>query len=207
MTTPDSTSPLPPRLADNVLRILLGRDTAETVSGDLLEHYRESVYPLLGRFRADLWFVGQVAGFAWRATWIWAALFAAGFLGRQALDWFVPTQDFTTRSLISTYVAMSIFIALGCWRAWRTRSILASALAALIAATIAAALNITGTAVMIAIWHDPQTRSAIENSGGLGESFSLPVMAILPATLLAIAGGLLGKMGATLFRARTGPAS
>jgi hypothetical protein len=207
MTTSGSTSPLPPPLAENALRMLLGRDIAETVSGDLLEHYRESVYPLLGKSRADLWFVGQVAGFAWRATWIWAALFAAAFLGRQAFDWFVPTQDFTTRSLISTYVAMSIFITLGCWRAWRTRSILGSALAASIAATVAAVLNITGTAVMIAIWHDPQTRLAIANSGGLGESFSLPVMVILPATLLAIAGGLLGKIGATLFRRRITPAN
>ena len=33
----------PPRWAEAVLRALLGRDDAETVSGDLIEEYRESV--------------------------------------------------------------------------------------------------------------------------------------------------------------------
>jgi len=60
----------PPRWAEALLRLLLPSDHAETVSGDLLEEYRETVVPSRGRRRADAWFVRQVAGFAWRATWL-----------------------------------------------------------------------------------------------------------------------------------------
>jgi len=39
----------PPRWAQMLLRFFLPSGTAETESGDLLEAYRDSVYPSLGR--------------------------------------------------------------------------------------------------------------------------------------------------------------
>ena len=60
----------PPRWAEAALRLLLRPDVAETVSGDLLEEYREVVQPLRGTWRADVWFVRQVGGFVWQATWL-----------------------------------------------------------------------------------------------------------------------------------------
>jgi hypothetical protein len=73
----------PPRWAEAVLRLLLRPDAAETVSGDLLEEYRESVRPSRGRFQADVWFVRQVAGFVWRSIWVQVAvgLVVGGGLG------------------------------------------------------------------------------------------------------------------------------
>jgi hypothetical protein len=196
----NSQSLLPPAWADILLRALLGQRDGETVSGDLLEQYRDSICPLHGRKRADLWFVGQVIGFAWRTTWMWGVLFAALVIGREALDWLVPPSDFVLRSQITGYSAISLFTTLGCWRAWRTRSIGSSALTAIIAAGISAVLTVAGTLILFALWHDPETRTNIMRSGGLDESLTLPWMIILPATIVAIAGALLGKLVATIFR-------
>ena len=184
----------PPRWAEALLRVLLPPDDAETVSGDLLEAYRETVRRSRGHRRADLWYVRQVSGFVWRAAWLWAVLFASLFVGRTALDWFVPPADFGTRSIVTTYGAVAVFVAAGFWTATRSRSIRGSALAGFATAAIAAALSAGGALVLLAINHDPQTLGAIEQSGGLGEVFVLPVFAVVPGTLLATIGGLAGKL-------------
>src|SRR5262245_3891039 len=57
----------PPRWADALLRTCLSPQEAETASGDLLEAYRDSIYPARGRWRADVWYVRQVAGYVLRA--------------------------------------------------------------------------------------------------------------------------------------------
>jgi hypothetical protein len=70
----------PPRWADALLRLFLSPEEAETESGDLLEAYRDSIHPLRGRRRANLWYVRQVAGYILRARvlqpqfWILAGL-------------------------------------------------------------------------------------------------------------------------------------
>jgi hypothetical protein len=53
----------PPRWADALLRVSLNAQEAETESGDLLEAYRDSIYPTRGRWHADLWFMRQVIGY------------------------------------------------------------------------------------------------------------------------------------------------
>jgi hypothetical protein len=66
--------PHPPAVADLILRGLLPLDMGETVSGDLLEEYRESRVPAVGKFRADLWYWRQVGGMWLRAYgWLVAA--------------------------------------------------------------------------------------------------------------------------------------
>jgi hypothetical protein len=59
MTTERSTM-LPPRWAESLLRMLLAPEDRDSVSGDLLEEYRESIVPAL-RGKADGWYVRQVA--------------------------------------------------------------------------------------------------------------------------------------------------
>lgn len=49
------------------MRTCLNTQEAETESGDLLEAYRDSIYPLRGRLGADLWYVRQVVGYVLRA--------------------------------------------------------------------------------------------------------------------------------------------
>jgi hypothetical protein len=61
--------PHPPEVAELILRGLLPLDMRETVSGDLLEEYRESRVPAVGEFRADLWYWRQVGGMWLRAYW------------------------------------------------------------------------------------------------------------------------------------------
>ena len=49
------------------MRAVLGPDEAEAESGDLLEAYRDSVYPDRGHRRANLWYALQVAGYVARS--------------------------------------------------------------------------------------------------------------------------------------------
>jgi hypothetical protein len=184
------------------LRLALGPQDFETVSGDLLEEYRQSVYPSRGRRRADWWFVAQVGGFVWRATWPWGAAFAALMVGRDALDWFVPPVSFYTRSVVTSYAAIGIFVGVGFWTTYRTRSLRSSVFAGIATGLIAKVFGITSVLVLLAIWHDPQTMAAIERSGGLGEVlFPFPtVVGLVFATGVALVGGLLGKTAALFFQ-------
>jgi len=59
----------PPVVPHALLLLLLPANGRETVSGDLLEEYREARVPALGRLRADLWYWRQVGGLWFRAYW------------------------------------------------------------------------------------------------------------------------------------------
>ena len=56
-------SPRPPVWAETALRCLLPPRNRDTVSGDLLEEYREVVVPGRGVVRANLWYLRQVVSF------------------------------------------------------------------------------------------------------------------------------------------------
>jgi hypothetical protein len=206
MTTPGNDASLesvqPPRWAEAMLRLVLRPDDFETVSGDLLEEYRRTIYPSRGRRPADGWFVWQVGGFVWRATWPWGAAFATLMVGRDALDWFVPPVSFYTRSVVTSYTAISLFVGVGFWTTYRTRSLRASAFAGIATGLIAKVFGITTVVVLLAIWHDPQTMAAIERSGGLGEVlFPFPTVAGLVVAIgVALVGGVLGVAATLLFR-------
>ena len=57
----------PPRWSEMLLRRLLRDRDRDTISGDLLEEYRDVAAPTLGAERARWWYRRQVAGFVWRA--------------------------------------------------------------------------------------------------------------------------------------------
>jgi hypothetical protein len=59
----------PPAVPQALLLLLLPADARETVTGDLLEEYREARTPALGRLRATLWYWRQVGGIWFRAYW------------------------------------------------------------------------------------------------------------------------------------------
>jgi len=59
----------PPRWIEKLCRLLLPARDRDAVSGDLLEEYREAVLPARGRFRANLWYVRQVASLVRGVTW------------------------------------------------------------------------------------------------------------------------------------------
>src|SRR5690242_8027142 len=180
----------PPRWAEALLRTLLKPGDFESVSGDLLEQYRDSIYPARGRRRAGWWYARQVFAFVSPGARFFAALFSAQFLARTALDWFAPPLDFHARSAISTALGVGILLAAGFWAAWRSDSFATGAIAGVMTAGLASVTTIAGAASMLAIWHDPQTLAAIRGSGGLDEIFFLPLMMVFPGLLLGVGGGV-----------------
>ena len=190
----------PPSWAEALLRLFLKPDVFASVSGDLLEQYRDSIHPARGPRGADQWYVTQVLGFVWRGARLWAALFACAFVARTALDWLRPTTDFYTRSEVSTALAAGILLAAGFWTAWRSGSFAAGAAAGFATTGFAAGLSIGGTAVLLAIWHDPYTMTSIRGSGGLEEALVLPVFLILPGVVISGIGGFVGATFKRLVR-------
>lgn len=180
----------PPRWAEALLRAFLKPGDFESVSGDLLEQYRDSIRPTRGRFRADLWYATQVFTFVSPGCRFFAALFSTQFLVRTALDWFLPTTNFHFRSTASTAVGVGTLLAAGSWAAWRSESFATGAIAGALTAGIASVTSIVGGAVMLAVWHDPQTMAAIRGSGGFAEAVTLPLFMVLPGALLGTCGGI-----------------
>ncbi len=193
-----STDPTPPGWAESLLRLVVRADAFDSVSGDLLEEYRDSIHPARGQRRADLWYVAQVLGFVSRGALLGGALFGAATVARDAMDWFAPPLDFHARAAASTYVGIALLLATGFRAAWRSGSPIAGTLAGIAAAAIAAAISLTGAAGLLAIWHDPQTMTAVRGSGGTGEVFTLPLMMVVPGIVLGTIGGIAGVAGRRL---------
>jgi hypothetical protein len=187
-------SAIPPRWAEALLRLVLDSRDQATVSGDLLEEFRENIRPTRGPSAADGWYVGQVMGFVVRSNVVPALLFGGAFVARTALDWLQPPAEFHTRSLISTLVAASILLVSGFFASWKSGTILAGGLSGIATTALAALLSTIGALGLLAIWHDPTTLQAIKGSGGLSEVFFLPVMSIVPGVLLGTIGGVVGTL-------------
>src|SRR5207244_1088128 len=113
--------------------------------------------------------------------------------------------DFTTRSLVITYLALGILLCAGLSASWRTGSVRAGLFAGVVAAALAAPVSLVGAATLLAVWHDAATMAAIEGSGGLGEVFVLPWMAVVPAAVVGTAGGVVGAVASRFRPSRTGP--
>ena len=54
----------PPRWAERLLRVLLAPANRDTITGDLLEEYRDAIEPTRGAVRARLWYLRQVLSLA-----------------------------------------------------------------------------------------------------------------------------------------------
>ena len=186
--------PAPPDWAERVLQAFLPSRAFESVSGDLLEEYRETIFPARGQRGADRWYLSQVMVYAWRSAGVWATLFAASFLVRTAIDWRLPTTDFHLRSTVSTSLAFGIFLLAGFWAGWRSGSVRGAAIVGLVTAAFAVPLQIGGDLLLVTLWHDPATLAAIRGSGGLAEVFTLPLMTMLPCALISALGGMFGAM-------------
>ena len=122
----------------------------------------------------------------------WAALLAFAFVVRTALDWLAPPADFHTRSTVSTLLAAGILALAGLWGSCRSGSIVAGTVIGVLATVIGAVVSILGAAGLLAIFHDPETMTAIRHSGGLGEAFTLPIVMILPGAVIGTIAGVVG---------------
>jgi hypothetical protein len=198
MTVRQSTRP--PGWAEALLRLLLKPEDRESVSGDLLEEYNGSIVPSRGQAAANTWYVRQVAGFLWRATWLWALVFSGAFLARTLYDWLVPTSDFHVRAEWSTYIGVATLLSIGLWAGWRSHSVVAGVVTTVIASQIAAVISAAGGGLLFMLLDTPELRREIAGSGGLDEVFFLPFMMILPAVILGTFGGAVGSLGKRLLR-------
>jgi hypothetical protein len=175
------------------LRLLLSPKDRESVSGDLLEEYRDTIVPALGS-AADRWYVRQVGSLLFRASWPWSAVVGGALVIRYLFDTLVPVTDYRTRATILTYTLMTACVLTGFSAAWRTRSIRGGVLISFSAVTMGALVSIVGAGVMLAIWHDPVELERLRNSGGLREGFvGVPLIVVALGVVLGLAGALLGK--------------
>ena len=189
----DQSNARPPQWAEALLRLLLKPKDRESVSGDLLEEYRDTVVPARGP-AADRWYVWQVGSFLLRMSWGWGAVLGAALVIRYLFDTLVPVADYRMRATFLTYTIIGACLLAGFSTAWRTRSIRSGVLTSFSAATIGALLSIVGTGVMLAIWHDPATLDEWRNSGGLDEAFvDVPLKVVAIGAAMGSVGALLGK--------------
>jgi len=198
MNSDDRRFVTPPAWADALLRLLLPPAARESVSGDLLEEFREVIVPARGR-EADAWYIKQVAGFLWRACWLPGVLAAAIMKVRLLFDVWAPvvyTRGIVhPRSAVMSWMLMATFAIAACWQTWRTGHLRTGVLVALAAAAIAGALGSAGALLIVGIWHDASTLRAIENSGGLDEAlWGVPLLLLPIALVTGAAGALMGKL-------------
>jgi heme/copper-type cytochrome/quinol oxidase subunit 3 len=132
----------------------------------------------------------RVLRFVSPEAFLFALPFSAQFIVRTALDWFMPTADFHAHATVSTVLSAVILLAAGFSATWRSGSFAVGAVSGVVTASLAAIISITGAAVLLMMWHDPQTMAAIRGSGGLEEVFSLPLMLTLPGAVLGFVGGI-----------------
>src|SRR5882724_6975624 len=166
--------------------LLLRPEDCESVSGNLLEEYREAIVPAMGP-RARWWYLRQVGWFLLRASWLWGVAIGATLVARYLFDTLAPVSYgpgvVHPRSQMMSQAIVAIFGAAACWNTWRTTHIRTGVLVAVAAAVIGGVLSSAATGVMLALWHDPATLDAWQGSGGLGEAFvGVPIL-LIPISL------------------------
>ena len=201
--TNDRPTTLPPPWAESLLRLMLRPDDRDSVSGDLLEEYRESIVPALGS-KANRWYIRQLAWYVLRATWVWSVVVGAICLWRYLLDTLVPIHYtpgvIALRSAVMSWALIATFFGCGAWHAWRTRHLRAGVLLALSAATLGGYLGMAGTLISLAISHGPETMAAIEGSGGLFEGFpGAPLLLGILAFITSTPGAIAARIAATVY--------
>jgi hypothetical protein len=185
--------PSPPWWAEAVLRSVLKPEDRESVSGDLLEEYREAIVSALGP-AADRWYLRQVASFLFRPSWPWGAILGAALVIRYLFDTLVPPADYLPRSQVSTYTLIAACAISSCYNAYRTQSIFGGILVAITAAVMGGLLSILGTAAMLTIWHDPATLDAWKRSGGLDEALVVvPLIMVAVSATIGFVGAVCGR--------------
>jgi hypothetical protein len=180
------------------LRLLLAPEDRESVSGDLLEEYGETIAPTLGPAAAR-WYLRQVGSFLFRASWLWGAILGAALVIRYLFDTLAPPSDYTMRATGLTYTIMAACLSAGFSAAWRARAMTAGVLTSLSAATMGALFSIVGTGLMLAIWHDPTTLDAWCRSGGIDEAFiDVPLKLVALGVAIGSLGAVFGSVSRSL---------
>ena len=108
----------PPRWAEWLLQIVLPRRDRETVSGDLLEEFREVVVPTRGRLRARAWYVRQVLSLT-PGVMLGAAVGTVFGVVNLIVTFLYPLLDDSPLSLLGFYGPMFLIWGLAGYAAYR----------------------------------------------------------------------------------------
>jgi len=189
-------NPRPPRLAEALVRNVVEPRHRESLPGDLLEEYRDTIVDSLGASAADRWYVARALGFLWRAVWPWATLIAAILVARGLVDMLAPTHYVRgvvhPRSRVMGDALIAVWVSSGFVAAWRFGRIRSGVLVAFAAAVAGGALSVAGSVLSLAIWHDPQHLDAIAHSGGLDEMYGVPLILVPVGTWFGTLGAVAG---------------
>ena len=182
----------PPKWAEALLRLLLKPEDRESVSGDLLEEYRQSAVPERGK-GADAWYVRQVGWFVLRACWLPGVFIGSALVGRYLFDTLVPTRDFAQRSRIMSWAIIAVCL-LGAFRtSLRTRSIRAGLLTSILSGALGGVISILGGVLMAAV--RPGILDEWRHTGGVDEVFLVvPLIMVWVGVVMGTVGGLAGKI-------------
>jgi hypothetical protein len=194
----------PPRWAEAWLRLLLPARDQETVSGDLLEQYRDSVRPSEGRLRANAWYIAQVAGFTWRSSRVTVALLLllsflsqavlgpwaiGGFEGRAGLAATIPPAWL----LFAPPVLVLLWA--GGWASWRASRLWAGTAVGFVASLLVTKVLLTAMVLPLVVWQ-PQ----LAKIGMSWESLRDLTLILVSTTAAGTAIATLGGLAATLAR-------
>jgi hypothetical protein len=190
----------PPAWASWLLPWLVRADRAESIDGDLLEEYGERV-GRSGRWRADGWYVRQVAEFLWRLSWPFGLLVALQAVTRTIADIVVPPENYQLRSTLTTWGAIYAYLFAGAYAAWRTHrarsgAIVTGPIAALAAHMIGSVIAISSTVILYftVISQDAAMVRRFQMIGDWGEVWGVPVVTTPIVIVLGEIGGLVGGM-------------
>jgi hypothetical protein len=212
----------PPRWSEMLLRRLLRDRDRDTISGDLLEEYREVAAPAHGDSRARWWYRRQVAGFVWRALWA-PALIGCAFGAVLGVMTLVDTareplaDDAATTMLAWVGVVVLLWSAATVAVTWRTRrmsdAITVGAILGVMALAVFQLAAIVRVNVFLdTIQHRDDWRNLVAryNQSGFHSlrayanyEYAVMVTPILLA-IGAIAGSICGMIGAIVHKMRQG---
>lgn len=141
----------PPRWAEKLARFFLRARDRDTVTGDLLEEYREVVLPAKGRFRAHLWYLRQALSLVLVNPFllgiILGVLFGAWNIAYSLLS---PLAEDTVVALLSFYGLMFLMPGIAGFAAFRATGRWLEAIKA--AVTVAVVIQVVfGSANMIRV--------------------------------------------------------
>jgi hypothetical protein len=182
----------PPQRAEAILRMFLRPDEAETESGDLLEAYRDSIYRDRGRWRADLWYMRQVAGYILRASARWGLLLGVVWVVGPFRMLLAQTDWFPSGIEQKAIATMVFFLAAR--RAWRSEQVRAGVLLAVGIAVAGSVMWLLGAVVQAARWDFSITRiESLRSHLDWSVFIMIPALSLIFACLLGVAGATMGK--------------
>ena len=188
-------TPQPPAWAQALVSLLVPARDRDSISGDLLEEYRETVVPQRGSRAANAWYLRQVAGFMWRACLPFGVALGATLAVREVIDATIPTTDnYHYRAAVTTYLAFGIYSLTGLHFGWRTDRTLSGGVVATAVTIVAIAMAVT-TLVATTALLSAGVIDRVPSYEGLREGLDVPI-----APMLAV-GGVFGTLGAAIGRA------